>query len=104
MCPAIGSCDPFSGKIDGSVVGTPSSSTSQVSGMGRPSFLAAKILVAATALVAMSSITVRSPPVGAAQAIGLVPRMRLLPPGTVMQGSTLHIDMPNMPCSAIMLA
>ena len=38
-----------------------------------------------------------------AQAIGLVPRMRLLPPGTVMQGSTLQKDMPTMPFSAIML-
>ena len=50
----------------GSVVGTPSSSTSQVSGIDRPSFLAAKIRVAATALVATSSMIVRSVPVGAA--------------------------------------
>ena len=62
----MGSCAPFSGNSVGSVVGTPSSSTSQVSGMLRPSFFAANILVAATALVAMSSMTVRSVPVGAA--------------------------------------
>ena len=86
------------------MVGTPASSTSQVSGMLRPSVLAAKILVAATALVAMSSMMLRPPPVGAAQAIGLVPRMRLRAPGTVMHGSTLHIASPNMPCSAIRLA
>ena len=66
LWPAMGNCAPFSGNSLGSVVGTPSSSTSQVSGMLRPSFLAANILVAATALVAMSSMTVRSVPVGAA--------------------------------------
>ena len=62
----MGSCAPDAGKMVGSVVGAPSSSTSHVSGIDRPSFLAAKILVAATALVAMSSMIVRSVPVGAA--------------------------------------
>ena len=54
LCPAIGNCAPFSGYWLGSVVGMPSSSTSQLSGICLPSALAEKILVAATALVAIS--------------------------------------------------
>ena len=88
----------------GSVVVSPRSSTPQPSGIGRPSSRALKMRLIATWLVAMSTLKMCPPALGAASAIGFVPSAAPAPPYGMTSGSVLVIDMPIRPASAARIA
>ena len=80
-----------------SVVGYPSGSIAQPSGIGSFACAATMILPRATTLVAASKIRGASSPAGMPTATGFVPRNRSRPPNGAMFGGAFEIANPMHP-------
>ena len=85
---------------EASVVGRPSASSAQPSGMGLPSRAAAWILPMAVTVVEMSSIIGLSSSAGTATMMGLVPSRLSVPPKGATQRTVLQPMMAISPSRA----